>query len=103
LNRQLDDDEQLRAYKAPYDNYKPALLPRMLGGFLVFCGNLVYGAEPSYLKFRAVEVIARVPYHSWASAAFTLLTMFYTSEARAMKLAKIKDYSILASNNETMH
>lgn len=103
LNKQLDDEEQMRAYKTPYDNYRPAILPRVLGGFLVFCGNLVYGREPTYLKFRAVEVIARVPYHSWASAAFTLMTMFYTSEERTMKLSKIKDYAILASDNETMH
>lgn len=103
LIKQLNDDEQLKAYKAPYDGYKPALLPRMLGGFLVFCGNLVYGKEPSYLKFRAVEVIARVPYHSWAAAAFTLMTLFYSDEKRAIKLSTIKDYSIFASDNETMH
>ena len=103
LIKQLNDEELMREYIAAYDNYKPAFLPRLLGGFLVFCGNLVYGREPSYLKFRAVEVIARVPYHSWASAAFTLMTMFYTSEERAMKLSKIKDYAILASDNETMH
>lgn len=103
LNIELNDPEQLRAYKEKYDSYKPALLPRMLGGFLVFCGNLVYGKEPSHLKFRAVEVIARVPYHSWAAAAFTLMTMFYTDEKRAIKLSTIKDYSIFASDNETMH
>jgi hypothetical protein len=103
LHHQLEDEEQLRSYKAPYDNYPIALVPRVLGGFLVFCGNLIYGKEPSYLKFRAVEVIARVPYHSWASAAFTLMTMFYTSEKRAMKLSQLKDYAMYASDNETMH
>lgn len=103
LNEQLNDEELLKAYKAPYDNYRPGFLPRLLGGFLVFCGNFVYGKEPSYLKFRAVEVIARVPYHSWAAAAFTLMTMFYTSEKKALALATIKDYSIFASDNETMH
>ncbi len=103
LVAQLNDDAQLQAYKAPYDRYKPGFLPRLLGGFLVFCGNLVYGKEPSYLKFRAVEVIARVPYHSWASAAFTLMTMFYTDERRALKLSTIKEYGVFASDNETMH
>src|SRR3990172_1939113 len=103
LNLELNDPEQLKAYKTPYDGYEPALLPRMLGSFLVFCGNLVYGHNPSYLKFRAVEVIARVPYHSWASAAFTLMTLFYTSEERAMKLSAIKNYATFASDNETMH
>ena len=77
LNREIENPEQLRAYKIPYDGYKPLLLPRILGTFLVACGNIVYGNKPSYLKFRAVEVIARVPYHSWASAAFTLLIASY--------------------------
>lgn len=103
LIQELNDPEQLNAYKAPYDAYRPSFVPRILGGFLVFCGNLVYGKEPSYLKFRAVEVIARVPYHSWASVAFTLVTLFYTSEGRAMRLRTIKDYAMYASDNETMH
>lgn len=98
----LNDDAALAAYKAPYDNYRPSLLPRILGGFLVWCGNIVYG-KPSYLKFRAVEVIARVPYHSWASAVFTLLTMFYADEKRALKLSAISRFARFASDNETMH
>lgn len=103
LVEELNDEAQLVAYRAPYDNYRPSLLPRLLGGILVFCGNFVYGKEPSYLKFRAVEVIARVPYHSWASAAFTLMTMFYTSERKALALSTIKEYGVFASDNETMH
>ncbi|HUO50424.1 MAG TPA: alternative oxidase [Candidatus Paceibacterota bacterium] len=103
LIEQLNNEQALAAYKAPYDGYRPALLPRLLGKFLVTCGNLVYGKEPSYLKFRAVEVIARVPYHSWASAAFTLMTLFYADEKRALKLSTIKKYALFASDNETMH
>ncbi len=99
----LADEATLEEYKKPFDNYRPGLLPRVLGGFLVFCGNLVYGNKPSYLKFRAVEVIARVPYHSWASAAFTLLTAFYTDEKRALKISTISRFSRFASDNETMH
>ncbi len=103
LNNQLNDESQLQEYKKPFDDYQTGLLPRMLGNFLVWCGNTVYGAQPSYLKFRAVEVIARVPYHSWASASFTLLTMFYTDEKRALKLSKIVKFARLAADNETMH
>ncbi len=103
LNKELESQEQLHAYKMPYDGYKPLLLPRILGTFLVTCGNIVYGNKPSYLKFRAVEVIARVPYHSWASAAFTLLTCFYNDENRAMRLSKVAQYSRIAQDNETMH
>jgi len=103
LNVSLNNDAAREAYQRPYDHYRPSLLPRALGGFLVFCGNLVYGSEPSYQKFRAVEVIARVPYHSWASAAFTMLTLFYTDEERALRLSKIARFAQFASDNETMH
>jgi hypothetical protein len=103
LVAELNNPEQLVAYKAPYDNYHPALFPRILGGILVTCGNLVYGHAPSYLKFRSVEVIARVPYHSWSSAAFTLLTFFYRDEERAMRFSNISTFSRIAQENETMH
>lgn len=103
LNNALNDPAQLAAYKEPLDGYKTLLLPRIFGTFLVFCGNVVYGEKPSYLKFRAVEVIARVPYHSWASAAFTMLTLFYTDEARAIRLSKLTGYARIAQDNETMH
>jgi ubiquinol oxidase len=103
LNETLNDPEALAQYKAPYDNYRPALVPRLLGAFLVGAGNFFYGKEPSYLKFRAVEVIARVPYHSWVSAAYTLLTFCYRSEERAMRLSKMTRYARLSQDNETMH
>lgn len=103
LSAELCNDDVREAYKAPYDGYRPGLLPRILGNTLVFFGNLVYGEKPSYLKFRAVEVIARVPYHSWTSAVFTLLTLFYSDEARALKLSNIAKYSRFAADNETMH
>ncbi len=99
----LNDDESLRAYRRPLDNYHTAFLPRILGNLLVWCGNTVYGNEPSYAKFRAVEVIARVPYHSWDSAAFTLLTLCYTSEERASRLSQVSRFSRMAQDNETMH
>src|SRR3990167_11026460 len=103
LNKALNDPEALKAYKEPLDSYRVSLVPRLLGLSLVWCGNLVYGKEPSYLKFRAVEVIARVPYHSWSSAAYTLLTVFYKNEARALKLAEVTKFAGLSQDNETMH
>lgn len=103
LIESLNDEVMLRAYKEPLDMYRPAFLPRLLGGFLIWCGNAVYGKKPSYLKFRAIEVIARVPYQSWASAAFTLLTLFYSDERRALKLSTISRFARFASDNETMH
>lgn len=103
LVERLNDPQTLREYKTPCDSYRPALVPRILGKMLVFCGNLVYGHEPSYLKFRAVEVIARVPYHSWESAAYTLMTLFYRDAKKARALSEIAHFSRHAQDNETMH
>ncbi len=103
LNETLNDPVALEAYKKPFDDYRPALVPRILGTMLVACGSIVYGEEPSYLKFRAVEVIARVPYYSWTSAAFTLLTLFYTNEEKAKRLSEVTEYARFAQDNETMH
>lgn len=103
LNQALNDPQQLADYKRPYDDYRPAWLPKFLGNWLIILGNTLYGHEPSYLKFRAVEVIARVPYHSWASAAYTILTATYTDEKKAMQLTSVAKYARVAQDNETMH
>jgi ubiquinol oxidase len=103
LVEKLNDPALLEEYKKPYDNYRSSFFPRLLGAFLVSAGNTVYGKKPSYMKFRAVEVIARVPYHSWESAAYTLLTMFYSNEQKALKLSHVSLFSRLAQDNETMH
>jgi hypothetical protein len=103
LVESLNDEVCFNEYKTPCDTYRPQLFPRILGAFFVGAGNLLYGRDPSYLKFRAIEVIARVPYHSWASALFTLLTMFYSDEKRALRLATLSRFTTFAANNETMH
>jgi len=103
LNVALNDDKFLADYKAQYDNQKIALLPKFLGNVLVFLGNLIYGKDPSYLKFRAVEIIARVPYYSWNSASYTLMTMFFANEKKAMHLSEVSKFSSFSQENETMH
>jgi|SRR3989344_442597 len=103
LIESLNDDAALAAYRTPFDHYRVGLVPRVLGGVLIGSGNLLYGRAPSYQKFRAIEVIARVPYHSWASAAFTLLTLFYADEARALRLSQIARFATFVADNETMH
>lgn len=99
----LNDDQFLKEYKGQYDNYKINFLPRILGKFLVLSGNIVYGKKPSYLKFRAVEIIARVPYYSWSAAAFTLMTLFFSNEEKALKYSEVARFSQFAQENETMH
>ena len=103
LNASLNDEQFLQNYKAQYDNYKISFLPKILGLWLVFCGNLIYEKNPSLLKFRAVEIIARVPYYSWVSASFTLMTLFFCNEEKALKYSNVSRFSTFAQENETMH
>lgn len=101
--KDLADPEELAREMARHEKYEASLLPRMLAELLVLGGGLVYGSSPSYLKFRALEVIARVPYHSWQAVGFVLMTLFYTDEKRALRLAETEDFARIAQDNETMH
>lgn len=103
LNQELNDEVFLENYKKHYDNYKVAFIPKLLGNALVFLGNLFYGYTPSYLKFRSVEIIARVPYYSWASCSFTLMTLFFSDEKAALKYSQVARFASFAQENETMH
>jgi hypothetical protein len=99
----LNDEKFLEDYKKLYDNYKVSWLPKFLGNILVFCGNLVYGTSPNILKFRSVEIIARVPYFSWTAANFTLMTMFFADEKKALKYSNAAKFAQFSQENETMH
>lgn len=103
LNIKLQEDIFLNEYKTKYDNYPVSILPKVFAYILLHCGDFVYGKDPSLAKFRAIEVIARVPYQSWSSAAYTLLTLFYTREDKALALAESKLFARHANDNETMH
>lgn len=103
LVRELADPNLRAEYARPYDNYKPGIVPMVLGALLVGFGNLVYGFRPSYGKFKAVEIIARIPYQSWEVAAYTLVSAFHGNERHAMRLARTTAFSRAAQDNETMH
>lgn len=98
-----DSDDTLCEYKEPCDNCRVGILPRILGAILVNAGNLVYGKNPSYGKFKAVEVIARIPYQSWEVASYTFLSAFYSNEEKAIELSRTSAFSRVAQDNETMH
>lgn len=103
LNRKLNDPELRAEYARAYNDYKPTRIARALGALFVGSGNLLYGRKPSYQKFKAIEVIARIPYESWEVASYTLLTWFYSNEKRAIELAKTSRFSRMAVDNETLH
>ena len=103
LVRSLNDPVRRGEYAAPFDHHQCTLTARILGALLIHVGTLIYGHRPSYAKFKAIEVIARIPYQSWEMAAYTLLTAFYTNERKAIELAKTSTFSRMAQDNETMH
>ncbi len=103
LVKQLNDVVLRAEYAAPYDNYKVGRVAGFLGAVLILLGDLVYGSKPSYAKFKAIEVIARIPYQSWEVATYTLLTALYRNERRAIELAKTSTFSRMAQDTETMH
>lgn len=103
LNQKLNDPVFLSEYKSKHDGVEIAWLPRKLGHLLVWAGNFFYGHKPSVLKFRSVEIIARVPYHSWSAAAFSVMTLFFADEHKALKYGAVAKHSHFAQENETMH
>lgn len=103
LVKALNDDQMRAEYARPYDNYKVGIVPKILGYFLVGSGTLFYGKHPSYAKFKAIEVIARIPYQSWEVASYTLLTALYSDEKKAIELCKTGAFARQAQDNETMH
>jgi hypothetical protein len=103
LVQELNTKELRDEYAGPLNRYRVGIIPGILGWLLVTAGNTFYGKKPSYLKFKAVEVIARIPYQSWESAAYTMLTAFYGNEKHAIRLCRMAAFSRFAQDNETMH
>jgi ubiquinol oxidase len=99
----LVEAETLASYQECWNNKPVGIIPKVLGKTLVFLGNFFYGKEPSYGKFKAVEVIARIPYQSWEVAGYMLLTFCYADEKRAIELSKMSHFSRVSQDNETMH
>lgn len=103
LSKSLNDPVLRAEYAAPFDHYRPLPISQLLGSLLVYSGTFIYGQKPTYAKFKAIEVIARIPYQSWEVAAYTLLTALYSNERRAIELTKVSAFSRMAQDNETMH
>ena len=103
LVTKLKNPDELKVYMAECDGYRVGPTARALGAFLVGAGNMVYGRRPSYEKFKAVEVIARIPYQSWEAVAYTYLTAYYGDEMHAIRLSRILPFARHAQDNETMH
>jgi demethoxyubiquinone hydroxylase (CLK1/Coq7/Cat5 family) len=103
LNTRLLDNAFHAEYKQKGDGYRVGAVATALGRGLIWLGTIVYGKKPSYEKFKAIEVIARIPYQSWEVATYTLLTALYENEEKAIALSKEARFIRIAQDNETMH
>lgn len=103
LLQELKDPAFKKEYEERCNGYKVGFIPKILGGLLVGAGNLVYGKKPSYEKFKAVEVIARIPYQAWEWVSYMFLTAMYGNEEKAIRLTHTSRFGRIAQDNETMH
>lgn len=103
LLKELQDGEKLKAYKEAYDGLKTAPLPRFFAKVLFGFIDVLYGKKASLLKFKVLEVVARVPYQTWEFVSYLATTNFYNNEKRAVQYASVADFGKFAQDNETMH
>ena len=101
-NATLKSTEELKRGQAetlatPRRRYK--LLSR--GLFLVM--DLLYGKKPGYLKFKILEVIARVPYQSWEHVAYIAMTHTYAEPHFARRVFEFVRESRSQQDNEQWH
>lgn len=86
-----------------FANVKVSVLAKFSAKIIFFLTDFFYGKSPSYRKFRAIEVIARIPYQSWEVFSYCTQTLFFTNENKAISLTEVSQFSRLAQDNETMH
>lgn len=103
LLKELQDGDKLKAYKEKYDGLKTGFLPRFFAFVLFGFIDVLYGKKPSLVKFKVIEVVARVPYQTWEFANYLATTNFYNNEKRAVQYACLADFGKFAQDNETMH
>lgn len=65
----------------------PEVPPGIVTRALVALLAALYGPEPSFPKFRALELIARVPYQAWEAVAYRAITGSYPDRDLTIALA----------------
>jgi hypothetical protein len=99
----LNDAAERREAFERFEHYKLGFVPHVLGKLIIGLASRFYGRAPSYVKFRAIEIIARIPYQSWEVFSYCAQTLFFADEERALRLSTISEFSRVAQDNETMH
>ncbi|MDQ5952352.1 MAG: ubiquinol oxidase [Patescibacteria group bacterium] len=86
-----------------YKDFRAATAPKILARALFMATDLVYGKAPSYNKFYAIEIIARIPYQSWEMWSYIVQTLYFSQEQKTIELGELAHFSRVAQDNETMH
>lgn len=100
---ELQDDTKRQKAWDDYKDVEVSPIARFVSDLIINTATVIYGKKPSYKKFRAIEVIARIPYQSWEVFSYCAQTVFFTNERKALRLAEVSEFSRLAEDNETMH
>lgn len=100
---ELQDDNKRQQAWNDFSNVNISPLARISAKIIISIADIIYGKPPSYRKFRAIEVIARIPYQSWEVFSYCAQTIFFTNENKAISLAEVSHFSRIAQDNETMH
>ncbi|MBI4424881.1 MAG: hypothetical protein HY554_14205 [Elusimicrobia bacterium] len=89
--------EQRRTLAAPRRPY--GALARLL-----FAGmDLIYGRRRTLLKFKVLEVVARVPYQAWEQVAYVAMTHTYSMPGFARRIFEFVKESRSQQDNEMWH
>jgi hypothetical protein len=72
---------------------------RLLFGFV----NVVYGRGGSLLKFRVLELLARIPYQTWERAAYRAITKASRRTGMARRIYRAMVESRAQQDNEQWH
>ena len=65
--------------------------------------DIVYGRKKTLLKFRVLELIARVPYQAWEQVAYTAITHTYAWPDFARRIFEFVKESREQQDNEQWH
>lgn len=89
------------------EQQKTLATPRRKYGFLArllfFTMDLFYGRTKSFVKFKVLEVIARVPYQSWEHVAYIAMTHTYAAPDFARRIFEFVKEARRQQDNEQWH
>ncbi len=89
------------------EQQKTLSAPRLRYGFfskLLFASfDLVYGKKRTILKFKVLEIVARMPYQAWERVAYIAMTHTYMVPAFCRRIFDFVEESRRQQDNELWH